>query len=116
MIAALAAAKGVSHAELAALLDLHRNRFSDKIHGKAPFREAEITTLAEFFAVDPGQLFADPMVLLTGGSQSAWTPNTAGQPHLFLVQTCEACGEDLGHQPSFGRMHHACVERLLNAA
>lgn len=75
MIAAIAAAKGVTHAELAELVGVHRNRFSDKLRGKAPFREAEIVTLAEFFGVNPGQLFQDPLELLgvSEGSSSACT-------------------------------------------
>lgn len=86
MIAALAAAKDVSHAELAELLGIHRNRFSDKVHGKTRFREDEIQILANYFQVDPGRLFCDPFVLLSGESVSAWTRTTAGQlPRLALA-------------------------------
>lgn len=73
MIAALAAAKGVNYAEMAAYLGVHRNRFSDKVKGKLPFKEAEIMALAAYFDVSPGTLFEDPVALLTGGSSSACT-------------------------------------------
>jgi len=85
MIAALAAAKGVTHAELAAELGLHRNRFSDKVKGKIPFREAEIMALAAYLDVSPGQLFADPVALLTGGSSSACTRMFAGTHSMFAL-------------------------------
>ena len=116
MVATLARARGVTIVDLAAALGMHRNRLADKIAGRRDWREHEILAVAAFFDVEPGRLFADPMVLLTGGSSSAWTPNIAGQPHLFLVETCEACGENLGHERSFGRMHSRCVERLVHAA
>lgn len=82
MIAALAAAKGVTHAELAELIGIHRNRFSDKVKGKSSFREAEISAIADRLGVSPGQLFSDPVALLTGVSESAWTHR---RRHLCLV-------------------------------
>lgn len=85
MIAALARAKGVSMGELADVLGIHRNRLSDKIAGRHAFRESEILAAADYFGITPGRLFGDPVALLTGGSESAWTRRTAGQRHLELV-------------------------------
>lgn len=79
MIAALAAARGINHAELAEAIGVHRNRFSDKVKGKIPFREAEIVIVAERLGVEPGRLFADPVALLTGAGESAWRTVSAGQ-------------------------------------
>lgn len=88
MIAALAAAKGITYAELAALIGVHRNRFSDKVKGNIPFRESEISAIAEHLGVSPGQLFDDPVALLTGSSPTS-TPcfdvYAGQQPYLRAV-------------------------------
>lgn len=83
MVATLARAKGVTLGQVADHLGIHRNRLTDKISGRQHFRESDILALADYFGVAPGQLFGDPVALLTGGSSSACTDRAAG--HLRLV-------------------------------
>lgn len=113
----LMARDGKNVQELADALELPRSAVSKLLLGQRRIYFAEAVVLAELFHVDLDVLRTGRLELVvTGGSSSAWTPNTAGQPHLFLVETCEACGENLGHERSFGRMHSRCVERLIHAA
>lgn len=74
MIATLTRAHGFTRAQVAGALGIHPNRLADKIAGRQPFRESEIIAAAELFGVTPGRLFEDPLALLSGVSESAWTP------------------------------------------
>lgn len=85
MVATLARAKGVTLGEVAEVLGIHRNRLTDKINGRQHFRESDIVALADYFGIEPGRLFGDPLVLLTGGSSSAWTRRTPGQSLFGLA-------------------------------
>lgn len=87
MIATLARARGMSIAQLAGELGVHRNRLADKIAGRQPFKESEIVAAARFFGVPPGQLFQDPLELLgvSGGSSSAWTRRVLVRRHLRVA-------------------------------
>lgn len=85
MIATLARAKGIPLGDVAQALGIHRNRLTDKMRGRQAFREDEIVAAARFFDVPVGRLFDNPVALLTGVSESAWTRTTAGQRHLHLV-------------------------------
>lgn len=86
MVATLARAKGVTLGEVAGVLGIHRNRLTDKINGRQHFRESDIVTLADYFGVDPGRLFGDPVALLTGGTSGpVWEQVTAGQADLALA-------------------------------
>lgn len=82
MVATLARAKGVTLGQVADHLGIHRNRLTDKINGRMHFRESDIVALADYFDVPPGRLFGNPLALLTGESESAWTRRSAGQRHL----------------------------------
>lgn len=79
MIANLARAHGLTIGQVAEALGIHRNRLADKIAGRLPFRESEILAAAKLFGVEPGQLFEDPLALLSGRSSSAWIRRFAGQ-------------------------------------
>jgi transcriptional regulator with XRE-family HTH domain len=85
MVVTLASARGFSTSELAKRIGIHRNRLADKIAGRQPFRESEILALAAALGVSPGQLFGDPVALLTGGSSSAWTTAVQVRRHLRAV-------------------------------
>lgn len=85
MIATLTRAHGYTRGQVAAALGIHPNRLADKVAGRQPFRESEILAAAELFGVSPGRLFEDPLLLLTGGSESAWNGRVAGQRHLRVA-------------------------------
>ena len=68
MVAAMARARGVSTTELAAEIGMHRNRLADKIAGRRDWREREIQAAADYFGVEPGHLFENPLELLGIGS------------------------------------------------
>ena len=85
MIATLTRAHGLTRGQVAAALGVHPNRLADKIAGRQPFRESEIIAAAELFGVAPGRLFEDPLALLSGVGESAWTPLVQVRRHLELV-------------------------------
>ena len=65
MVAAMLRATGRTTTEAATILGVHRNSLAEKIAGRRPFTEEEIITLAGYFGVAPGQLFNDPVELLS---------------------------------------------------
>lgn len=81
----LAAANGTSVPQLAGLIGLSRAAFYDRLAGKTSWLYREAIALADYFEVDISRFTIDPRTRVTSVSGSAWTPISAGQPHLSLV-------------------------------
>jgi transcriptional regulator with XRE-family HTH domain len=60
VVRSLLAANGLQAKDMARAIGMHEGRLSERLNGKAKITATDIARWADFFGVDPGQLFKDP--------------------------------------------------------